>query len=220
MSSQLLYLLQLTNSTLPVGAYSYSEGLESLVQQQVITTSDDLKSWLEAELKYGAVRIEAAVMIRAYQSYQQQDAANLNYWNDWLSASRETAELRQQSQQTGQALMRLLRHLEPNLDQIPQTPVNWAIAFAIAAACWQINLNSTIVGFLHAWATNLVGAGVKLVPLGQTAGQQLLVDLQPSLLGATEAVVNLSDDDLSGCGWGLALASMAHETQYSRLFRS
>lgn len=203
-----------------MGAYSYSEGLESCIEQQIITNSKDLKHWLEAELEYGAVRIEAAVMIRAYQSYQQQDLANLNYWNDWLSASRETAELRQQSQQTGQALIRLLQHLEPNLNIKLQGTVNWAIAFAIAAACWQIERDSAVIGFLHSWATNLVGTGVKLVPLGQTAGQQLLVDLHPSLLAAAQTVTKLSDEELSSCGWGLALASMAHETQYSRLFRS
>lgn len=84
----------------------------------------------------------------------------------------------------------------------------------------QINQEAAILGYLRSWATNLINAGVKLIPLGQTAGQRLLLDLHPNLSQAAQEILTLDDDDLYGCGWGLALASMAHETQYTRLFRS
>ena len=218
----LLKLLQLASPAMPVGAYSYSEGIETLVDTGAIASSQSLKHWLLQELKYGAIRIEAAVMVRAYQAAMGNVAA-LVYWNQWLSAFRETEELRQQSWQMGRSLLRLLLELQPQLADVIDAvgnPCNFAIAFGIAAAHWNINLSDAILGYLHSWATNLITAGIKLIPLGQTAGQQLLLELHTNIINATEEILTLEDDNLSNCGWGLSLASMAHETQYTRLFRS
>lgn len=219
----LLNLLQLTNSALPVGAYSYSEGLEQLVSWETIKDEQTLKHWLERELNCGAIRVETAVMLRAYQAAKMGNLEMLNYWNAWASAARETEELREQSWQMGRALTRLLQQLEPQLMPMVNacgSHCNYAIAFAIVAAHWQITDKTAVLGYLHSWATNLIGAGVKLIPLGQTAAQQLLLNLHISIVASTEKILALNDDDLSSCSWGLALASMAHETQYSRLFRS
>lgn len=218
----LLHLLQLASPALPVGAYSYSEGIETLVDCRTITNESSLKHWLEAELKYGAIRIEAAVMSRAYQASVLDDRT-LVYWNHWLSAARETEELRQQSWQMGRSLMRLMLEIQPQLADLINTvgsPCNFAIAFGIAAAHWKIDLSDALVGYLHSWATNLITAGIKLIPLGQTAGQQMLLKLHTNLLDAAQEILCLDDDELSSCGWGLSLASMAHEIQYTRLFRS
>ncbi|MCL1470940.1 urease accessory protein UreF [Argonema antarcticum] len=219
----LLSLLQLTNSALPVGAYSYSEGLENLIEVGTIKNTQSLKHWLEQELRYGAIRLEASVMVRGYTSVKLGDLDTLSYWNGWASAARETEELREQSWQMGRALVRLLQHLQPQLTsvftELGET-CNYALAFGIAAAHWQICDRASVLGYLHSWATNLVTAGVKLIPLGQTAGQQLLLDLHPTIISATTEILALDDDQLSSCGWGLSLASMAHETQYTRLFRS
>lgn len=219
----LLSLLQLTNSALPVGAYSYSEGIESLVEKVVIHDRQSLQIWLEEELRYGAIRLEALVMLRGYQSAKLNDLETLNYWNDWASATRETEELREQSWQMGRALSRLLQQLAPQLSAVFSRlgqNCNYAIAFAIAAVHWQISPDLAAIGYLHSWATNLVNAGVKLIPLGQTAGQQLLLNLHPYIISTTEQILILDDEQISSCAWGLSLASMAHEIQYSRLFRS
>jgi urease accessory protein len=220
-----LHLLQLASSTLPVGAYSYSEGIETLVETGRIEGSQTLAHWLSQELRYGAVRLEAAVMSRGYRAAIAADLEGLNAWNRWLSAVRETEELRSQSWQMGRSLLRLLQDLQPDLQErcyiaTLQGEWNFAIAFGIAAACWQIDLHSAVLGYLHSWGMNLISAGVKIIPLGQTAGQQVLVRLYPAIEETVEEVLNLTDDDLSSCGWGLALASMEHEIQYSRLFRS
>ncbi len=227
----LLNLLQLASPTLPVGAYSYSDGLETLVDKGVINSQKSLWQWLEQELSYGAIRLETAVMVRAYRSVVSNDLEALGYWNAWMTAAKETAELRSQSWQMGNSLMRLLLDL-PHQQKIPSltsiqdlasaadTPCNYAIAFGIAAAYWQIDITAGVLGYLHSWASNLIGAGVKLIPLGQTAGQQLLLELGTNVTLATQEVLTLEDEQLSSCGWGLALASMAHETQYTRLFRS
>ena len=221
--STLIYLLQLASPALPVGAYSYSEGLEALVDNGVIRNKDNLWYWIEQELRYGAIRLEVAVMLRSHQNFCEGNIEALKAWNAWLSAARETEELRQQSWQMGHSLLKLLVDLQPQLQSVASavgSPCNYAVVFGIAAAHWQIDPHAAIVGYLHSWAANLISAGVKLIPLGQTAGQQLLLGLRDLLIEVTEEVLTLKDDDLSSCGWGLALASMAHQTQYTRLFRS
>jgi urease accessory protein len=222
-NSHLLCLLQLASPALPVGAYSYSEGLETLVENNIINNQESLQQWLEAELRYGAIRLEAAVMVRAYNCVKMNDLEALSRWNMWLSAVRETEELRNSSLQMGRSLIQLFAKLQPQSKMTADAVgnyCNYAIAFGIAAADWDINIQAAILGYLHSWVSNLITAGVKLIPLGQTAGQLLLVKLQPLINDATASILALEDDNLSCCSWGLSLASMAHETQYTRLFRS
>lgn len=222
---ELLLLLQLASPILPLGAYSYSEGLESLVESGAINSQECLETWLERELNGGAIRIESALMLRAYRCVVNGDLQGLGYWNAWLSAARETLELRQQSWQMGGTLIRLLLKLEKSnriteLAIASGTSCNYAIAFGITAASWQIEEQNALLGYLHSWATNLINAGVKLIPLGQTQGQQILLQLNLKLVSTAQEILTLEDDDLVGCSWGLAFACMAHETQYTRLFRS
>jgi urease accessory protein len=222
-SQALLRLLQLSSAALPVGAFSYSEGLETLVQQERITTVDDLRHWLTQELTYGAIALEAAMLVRAYNAAAQHDWETLARWNHWLSAVRETAELREQSWTMGRALVRLLVAIAPDIEPTIaacETPCNFAIAFGVAAAHWQIPKDEALLGYFHSWAGNLINAGVKLIPLGQTPGQALLLSLYPLMDEAQQRILSTPDDQLKTCGWGLAIASMEHETLYSRLFRS
>jgi len=223
-SLPLLHLMQLVSPTLPVGAYSYSEGLETLVQSGNLANAESLQRWLVQELRHGAVRLETAVMVRVYQAaIASSDLTALSYWNQWLSAFRETEELRQQSWQMGRSLSRLLLELQPQVAEQLQAcgePCNFAVAFAIAAHSWQIDCKTMILGYLHSWATNLINAGVRLIPLGQTAGQRLLFNLYAEVEAAASAILEIKDEELGNCSWGVAIASMNHETLYSRLFRS
>lgn len=229
----LLRLLQLASPALPLGAYSYSEGLETLVEGGKIADSIHLAHWLEQELSYGAIRLEAAFMIRSYRCILHRDIQGTNYWNAWSSAAKETEELRNQSWQMGSTLLRLLVDLQTTqlkdnstLPEISSLTLalgrqcNYAIAFGIGAAYWQIEPEIAALGFLHSWAANLISVGVKLIPLGQTTGQILLLQLDRLLLDTAKKILLLKDDELASCSWGLGLASMAHATQYSRLFRS
>jgi urease accessory protein len=221
---QMLSLLQIASPILPVGGYSYSEGLEALIETGVIDNKEKLCLWIEQELRYGSIRVDAAVMLRAAQSVDSSDWTTLKAWNAWLSAARETEELRQQSWQMGHSLLRLLVELgvtqSQSLASTVGSPCNYAIAFGMAVGSWQLEHSAAVMGYLHSWASNLIGAGVKLIPLGQTAGQQLLFEKRSLLVEVTREILALRDEDLSSCGWGLALASMAHQTQYTRLFRS
>ncbi len=233
--TQLLRLLQLASPALPVGAYSYSDGLETLVEQGTIASDKSLESWLYRELTFGAIRLETAVMLRGYSCVVNQDLVNLAYWNNWLTASKESLELREQSWQMGNTLLRLLMNLDelnegeknkfyfPSLDDCSAAvgrPCNYAIAFGIGAANWQIEPQQALLGYLHSWASNLINVGVKLIPLGQTTGQQILFQVNSKLVLLAEDILDLDDDNLMACSWGLGLASMTHENQYTRLFRS
>lgn len=226
-----LALWQLISPTLPVGGFNYSEGIEWLVEAGTITNADQLQNWLAHELDQGSIRVETAIMARAYRGVHIQnteiliDQTTLQYWNQWLSATRETSELRQQSLQMGRSLRKLLLDLHPEIQSLfafvaPTVPCHYAIAFGIGAAFRQIDLPQATLGYLHSWVNNLISAGVRLVPLGQTEGQRLLLNLMPELIRQTERILALKDDDLYSCNWGLSLASMGHETQYTRLFRS
>jgi urease accessory protein len=229
---QRLRLLQLASSTLPVGAYTYSEGLEFLVEAGHIDSAELLQDWIVQELSTGSIRVESGLMLRAYQSTLQNDETQLLSWNAWWSAARETEELRLQSWQMGRSLLQLFLSLEepPSTTGMDKTwsalqnllsqECNFAIAFGTVAAAWQIESIDALLGYLQSWATNLIAAGIKLIPLGQTAGQQMLLNLQPTIEHAAQEIEQLPDEALESCGWGLPLASMAHETQYSRLFRS
>ncbi|MCT7969579.1 urease accessory protein UreF [Laspinema sp. D1] len=221
----LLSLLQLASPALPVGAYSYSEGLEMLVERGIVNRAETLQNWINWELQEGAISLDGAVMVRASNAANTGNWQKVQEWNHWSSATRETEELRQQSWQMGNALLRLLMNLWPVEDRVELTSLseedcNFAVAFGIAASYWQIPPDVALLGYLQSWACNFIGAGVKLIPLGQTAGQQLLFNLQPNLVRAVETILRQEDDDLSSCTWGLSLASMQHESQYSRLFRS
>jgi urease accessory protein len=221
----LLALLQLTSPALPVGAYSYSEGLETLVDRNLITNAEQLQLWLTESLTTGSIGIEAAILPRTHRAWVDRDLDQLAYWNNWLSATRESYELQQQNWQMGRSLLKLMRDLQLPVEWSVLTKAlgencNFAIAFAISAALSQIDERTTVTGYLYSWASNLVSAGVKLIPLGQTAGQQLLQNLCTPMMAAADRALVLPDEDLFSCNWGLALASMAHETQYSRLFRS
>lgn len=222
-STALLMLLQLTSPALPIGAYSYSEGLETLIDRSLIKSPADLQTWIAESLATGAIGIEAAILIRAHRAWTTKDRQQLIYWNHWLSATRETLELQQQNWQMGRSLLKLVQELYPQNDWSDwDMTENWnlAIIFAVAAGLAEIDEYTAVLGYLHSWASNLVSTGVKLIPLGQTAGQKLVMELSEPIVNRAHQSLILPDDQLFSCSWGLAIASMIHETQYSRLFRS
>lgn len=218
-----LRLLQLASPALPVGAYSYSEGLEYAVESGAIRDAAALRVWLEDALASGGARLEAAVLTRVFNARAGRDGQSVDRWNTWLTAARESEELRAQNLEMGRSLLKLLAELQPPLpdaERILARPCNFAVAFAVAAVHWGIARDAAVAAYLQTWVANLIGAGVKLIPLGQTAGQQLLWDMQASIDRAAREALAMEDEDLAVSNWGQALACMQHETQYSRLFRS
>jgi urease accessory protein len=227
----LLRLLQLTSPALPVGAYSYSEGLETLVEQRVIVTASDMLQWLTQELTYGLVVLDGAAVGLVHSAAQADLVTQSDFppgaiarLNQDLSALRDSEETRQQSWDMGRALVRMGTHLHPDLKpwfSAAGSPCNFAVAFALVAVRWEIDAPSAVLGYLHSWAANLVTSAVKLIPLGQTVGQQMLLELYPMLEEACDrAIATQALDELSLSSWGTSLATMQHEDLYTRLFRS
>ncbi len=222
---EIIGLLQLASPMLPVGGYTYSDGLETLINMGIVKDRISLHNWLETELKQGAIMVETAVVRRIYGNLLNNNIQGVIYWNNWLSATRETKELREQSWQMGGSLIKLLKELittdelHSNLGKI-NPPYNYATAYGIAGYYWSISEDLVIVSYLQSWLSNLVNAGVKLIPLGQTDGQRILFNLALNIRETSLKTKDLTDDQLYCCSWGLSMASMHHETLYSRLFRS
>ena len=201
-------LLQLASPTLPVGAYSYSQGLEAAIEAGYVKDAVSAQGWIGDVLELSMARMEAQVL-RAQIDDPTQER------NDFFVATRETAELRAETLQMGQALAKLLHDLNvPFTVEEPAYPT----AFALAVRHWKIEPHDAVVAYLWSWLENQVMAAVKAVPLGQTAGQRMLLSLG-SRLGAL-ADLRLEESAWSNFTPGLAHLSAQHETQYSRLFRS
>lgn len=217
------HLLQLTNSALPIGGFSYSEGLEQLIEEKVIRDYNDLELWIKDSLDYGIIRLEGCVLKRIYQARKSDDSTSLIFWDQWLLASMETEELRRQSVDMGRALQRLnsfLSNSDCSLDRDRVVLRNYASIFGKTAADWNIPLNSALYGYLYRWISSILDVGVKLIPMGQSAGQKCLWNIQPFLEEKVFELLSLPNEDLYAWNIGVVLASMQHETQYSRLYRS
>lgn len=215
-------MLQLTSPLLPVGAYAYSQGLESAVEHGWITDESTARDWILGLLQHTQVYLDAPLLVRLYHAWAQRDKALVATWTDWLYACREAFELQQEDRYLGQALARLLSDLGliEAAEWRSASRVCFVTLFALAAVRWAIPATDTVSGYLWSWCENQVTAATKLVPLGQTAGQRILTAAIPAIAAATGVALRLSDTDLGASAPGLAMASAAHQRQYSRLFRS
>lgn len=222
MDKQLLHLLHLVSPALPVGAYAYSQGQEYAVEQGYLTDSVSAGAWIEGILCHSLAGLDLPILIRCLRAWQNEDLQQVKAWNRYLRACRESAELELEDQQMGRALMRLLDSMAVTAARAwPRSEaVCFVTAFALAGYHWAIALDSLMQGFCWSWLENQVAAATKLVPLGQTQAQQLLLSLMPSVPLACDRAMALNDDELGSGLPGLALLSAQHETQYSRLFRS
>lgn len=217
MSTEVLgRLLQLASPALPVGAYSYSGGLEAAVEAGIVRDAASAERWIGDVLAHSVACMEAPVLLRLLSAFRE--GAPAQEWNDRLLASRETAELRAETVQMGYSLERLLTDLGVGATGVEEPA--FPTAFALAAAQWGIEANDALVTYLWAWIENQVMAALKAVPLGQTDGQRILLSLGGRLAGVAARAATLTDDELGNFAPGLALLSSRHEAQYSRLFRS
>ena len=217
-----LRLLQLVSPSLPIGAYSYSQGLEAAVEAGIVHDAASAGRWIADVLALTVATMEAPVFLRLADAWRRGDVEAARRWNSELVASRETAELRAETLQMGYSLRELLRSLavgDPRaLAAIDE--LSYPAAFAFAAASWKIDPLEALPAYLFAWAENQMLAALKAVPLGQTDGQRLLLEIARGLPALVQAAAAMSDDDLVNFAPGLALQSSRHETQYSRIFRS
>lgn len=220
--ASLTRLLQLASPALPVGAYSYSQGLEAAVEARVVSDEASAASWIRDVMALSLESMEAPVFLRLAAAWHAGDRDRAVLWNEEFIASRETSELRAETLQMGYSLRLLLKSLEvENADQLDVfDELAFPTAFTFATAAWRIGPRDALAAYLFAWIDNQVLAAVKAVPLGQTAGQRLLLTLGGDIGAVVEAAAAMRDEDLHNFAPGLALLSSLHETQYTRIFRS
>ncbi len=249
MGLELLRLFQLVSPALPVGAFSYSEGLEVLVQAGRLPDAPAVKAWLEAELRRGLVAVEAAALPALMEALASGQWAAAGDHDGWLLAQREAPELRVQQRQMGRSLLQLLADL--GWPQVP-LPLGWSGAWAWAGVCLELSPQPLLEAYLYGWTASQLSAAVRLVPLGPTEAQRLQLSLGPLIAeracallaiasqaaaSATEAEAELgagagaeaTGRDVAGVGswrllWsagvGAAGAQLRHAELYTRLFRS
>ena len=224
-AAALVRLLQICSPSLPVGAYSYSQGLEAAMVQGLVHDEASARHWIIDMLEDVVARFEAPMCWRLMQAFSSLDAVTIHALSDCFLAARDTAEFRAETVQMGYSFSKLLQELTPERKDITQIisglpEVAFPTAFAAASAALNIPSQEALLGLLFSWAENQVIACVKSVPLGQVSGQRLLLSLEPALEAASLTARRLKDDELSNWSPGLSLLSMQHEVQYSRLYRS
>lgn len=225
MTLALVRLLQLASPALPVGAYTYSQGLEWAVDSGVIRDEETAGVWITDLLRWNIARFEAPLLASMLETWKGNDLERLRTLEMDFVASRESAELRAETLQMGHSLKRLLDDL-PDFPEAPRSalrefnPASFPLAWSAAAAAWDIPVQDAVAAYLWSWAENQVMAALKAVPLGQAAGQRILASLGARIPALAAEAVSLGDDQLANFAPGFAIACARHETQYSRLFRS
>ncbi len=221
-----LRLLQLVSPNLPTGAFTYSQGLEWAVECGWLKNANDTENWFKSVLDDSFQYLELALLIRLYHAAENKDIDVFLKWSQRLFASRETFELRNEETQRARALLSLLKKLPesnnwPELESHHQALLASQIAgYALAASHWEIPLKDLLLGYTWSWLENAVVVAIKLVPLGQSQGQQLLYKLSTDINAAIEQALIITDDEIGASTAAMAIASSLHETQYTRLFRS
>jgi len=218
----LLRLLQLASPALPVGAYSYSQGLERAVEDAIVADEASALVWIEDALTFAIGACEAPCMLAAFDAAGRRHRAALATANAFFLATRESAELRAETLQLGHSLVRLLGQLphrpEPLALLLELGEVSYPCVWGVTAQAFALPREQALSAYLWAWAENQVLAAIKLVPLGQSAGQRMLLHLGERIAALPEPAAD--SRTWTNFAPGLALASVLHETQYSRLFRS
>jgi urease accessory protein len=219
-AASLLHLLQFASPALPIGGYSYSQGLESALEQGIVSDAPSAREWLVRYLHEVIAQWDAPLVWRLLKAFEAHDHAEAMLWSERFVASRETAEFRAETIQMGYSLARLLAELgvadcAPLGDEVPLPT-----AFACAADALDIPHHEALLALLFSWAENQVLVCVKSVPLGQVAGQRLLLSLRPEIERAALFAQTVGDDGMSNWSPGLSILSMRHEAQHGRLYRS
>jgi urease accessory protein len=218
-------LLRLASPQLPIGGYSYSQGLEMAVEQQRVVDPDSARRWISDQLLLNLARFEAPLLLAHCQAAADEDWAQLLQLCEEHQASRETRELYQESRQMGYSLQQLLNGL-PELDASARSFLaqraepHLALGWALAARAWQISPQDALAAWLWSWLENQLAVLMKTLPLGQQAAQRLTSQLLPLLQQAQHNASTIDPNHYGSAAFGLSLACMAHERQYSRLFRS
>lgn len=221
-SLALLRLLQLASPALPIGAFNFSQGLEYAIDQGWIRTEEDAGEWILGVARHAMGTLDVPMLMRLHAAWEAGNEDDVTRLSAELVASRETAELRAEERHLGQALAKVLAGLgiEAARGWQRNPDASHAALFALAATDAGASARDTAIAFLWAWAENQVIAAVKLLPLGQSAGQRVLESIRARIPQFVDEAAALADEELGTATPLAVMASAWHETQYTRLFRS
>jgi len=224
-TTELVALLHLASPALPIGAFSYSQGLEAALDAGLIRDADTARAWIASGLSDVLAQGELPFLAHQLDRWRTHDADALARENAWFLASRESAELRRETEQMGWSLAQLCASLEwgdtaRRATLAALAPVALPTAFAYAAAAQDASADATLAAYAFGWVENQTAAALKAVPLGQLAGQKILVALRGAIDAAVQRALATPPDAISTFAPQLGILSARHETQYSRLFRS
>jgi urease accessory protein len=223
-ATSLIQLIWLASPALPIGGFSYSEGLESAVERAGLATESIASDWLSDQLHLSLARGDLAVIAQAIPAWRTNRISRIRQLNDWVLQTRETSELRAQAEQMGRSLLEWLRNHDGanarHINDCAALPPTYPIAFALAASQTDAGVRDCLLACAFGWAENMMQAALKSVPLGQSSGQRILARLSREIPVAVETAMQLPDDERQAFSPMLAILSSQHETQYSRLFRS
>ena len=219
--TSILQLLRLCSPALPIGSYAYSQGLETACETNLVRDKNSLQEWIIGVMNNNIKYLDVPVFSRLFDAHVTQNEDAVNYWNQFLLSSRETSELYFEDTQIGGALIRLLVDLDmTQACKWTESDCSMANAFCIACTNWNIDKTSGASGMIWSWCENQVGIGIKLIPLGQTNGQQIVSEVVHHIPSIVNEGLQLDEEHIGASSPGLVIASMQHEDQYSRLFRS
>ena len=219
-AASLLHLLQFASPALPIGGYSYSQGLEAALEGGLVHDAASARAWMVRYLHEVMAQWDGPLLWRLLKAFEARDAAAVALWSECFLASRDTAELRAETVQMGYSLTRLIAELGVADVGVLGDEVSLPAAFACAVDALDIPHEDALLAMLFSWLENQVLVCVKSVPLGQVAGQRLLLSLRAELERAAVTARTLPDDALSNWSPGLSMLSMRHEVQHGRLYRS
>jgi urease accessory protein len=223
--AELTALLHLASPALPIGAFSYSQGLEAAIEAQLITDAESARDWIASGLTDVLALGELPFLAHQIERWHAHDAAGLALANSEFLASRESAELRRETEQMGWSLRQLCVSLEwgdaeRRATLTSMTPLAQPTAFAFAAFAHDVSADAALAAYAFSWVENQAAAALKAVPLGQLAGQRIIVALRAPIDAAVQRALATTPDDINTFAPQLGILSARHESQYSRLFRS
>jgi urease accessory protein len=223
--SEVTALLQLASPALPIGAFSYSHGLESAVESRFVTDANSAELWISSGLQHVIGRCEAPLISLLHDLWREENLLELSHWNRWFLASRESSELRRETEQMGWSLAQLVPSLGGSRSARGEAilsikPLALPVAYAGVATMLDLSKEPCIASYLFAWLENQVASAVKAVPLGQLAGQKIVTSLRNLIPDVVSAALQTLPERFSTFAPQLGILSARHEAQYSRLFRS
>lgn len=220
----LMQLMWLASPALPVGGFSYSECLESAVAEGYVEGEAQAAAWLKDQLQLSLARSDLPAIAAAVVAWRVPDLRRIAELNHWILQTRESSELRAQTEQMGRSLLEWLRnHTTASAESIAALAAlqpTYPMAYALAASATQADVRQCLLAYAFGWSENMVQAAIKAVPLGQSAGQRILSALVAEIPRAIDHALTVDDEGRQAFAPMLAILSSRHEVQYSRLFRS